>query len=353
MSLIDSKEKTINEKKIKSCILSFIILSAFLNGCDKDDIINGPGIGDTRFNIAVYQYSDNFFLVDTLYRRSFLDYYNNETGILTQHTYDNRILSNDVSFEVWVQCEVTEISKRFAVAYLLLYEEPVGGYSDTLWNVSQTHGIRFFGYFRKLNPNEYYISEYAGMIGFKINIPSNFHAGIVYKTSNVKKYGIGSYESTQTDTLLLKMFKTENQSPDQTPLAWELKLKNVYRLPITNVLQSPFLLDVVIDDYNVYRSIIPGMNILLLQITQLDRYQPNSRIPPPDGIFDFLPGLTIIPETGDIIFPTFRPFYDEFRDAGVDSVYWFPELYEQRKTVAQNLPIANKFRIHGYGESGR
>ena len=341
-------------KKIKSCILSFILLSAFLIGCDKDNNICGPGIGDTRFNIAAYEYSDNHFLIDTLYRRSFLDYYNNTTGILTQHTYDNQILSNDISFEVWVQADFYPGGgKRSAVAHILLPAEPVGGYSDTLINTTRIPGIRFFGSFRKLNLDEYYISEYAGMIGLKINIPDNYHAGIVYKTQNGKKYGIGSYESTQTDTLLLKMFKTENQSPDQTPLAWELKLKNVYRLPITNVLQSPFLLDVVIDDYNVYRSIIPGMNILLLQITQLDRYQPNSRIPPPDGIFDFLPGLTIIPETGDIIFPTFRPFYDEFRDAGVDSVYWFPELYEQRKTVAQNLPIANKFRIHGYGESGR
>ena len=339
-------------KKINSLFLVIFILSVIITGCDKDNNICGLGVDTQRFSTGVLDYSDNWFLVDTLYKRSFLDFYNDSTGILTQHTYDNRILSNDISFEVWVQCEVTEINKRYAVAHTLLYEEPAGGYSDTLINTTQVPGIRFFGFFRQLTPNEFYISEYAGMIGFKINIPDNYHAGIVYRTQNGNKYGKGRNDVGPQDTLILKMFKTANQSPDGTPLAWELKLKNIYRLPVAKVLSSPFLLDVVYDDYGVLRSKIPGMNTLLLQITKLDRYQANTRVPPPDGVFDFLPGYTIITETGDIIFPTFRPFYDEFRDAGVDSVYWFPQLYEQRKSIAQTYPIAHRFRIHGYAVSG-
>lgn len=340
-------------KKINSCFLVIFICSVIITGCDKDNNICGLGVDTQRLNIAAYEYSDFHFLVDTLYKRSFLDVYNDTTGVLSQFTSDNMILSNDNSFEIWVQCEITEINKRYAVAHTLLYEKPTGGYSDTLLYTTQILGIRFFGYFRQLHPSEYYISEYAGMIGFKIHIVENYHAGIVYKTSNGNKYGVGSFESGPQDTLILKMFKTQNQSPDGTPLAWELKLKNVYRLPMSNISYYPFELDVVYDDYNVLRSKIPGMNILLLQITKLDRYTGYTKHGPPDGIFDFLPGYTIITETGDIIFPTFRPFYDEFRDAGVDSIYWFPELYEQRKTIAQNLPIANKFRIYGYAVSGR
>ena len=338
-------------KKINSCFLVIFICSVIFIACDCDNI-SSSGTNNFNFSIPIYDYSDFHYLIDTLYRRSFLDYYNDSTGILTQHTYNNKILSNDNSFEIWVQCEVTEINKRYAVAHTLLYEEPAGGYSDTLINTTQIPGIRFFGYFRELHPGEYYISPTAGMIGFKINLPDNYHAGIVYKTQEGNKYGKGSNDIGPQDTLIIKMFKTENQSPDGTPLAWELKLKNIYRLPFVNVLQSPFLLDVVFNDNGYYRSTIPGMNTLLLQITKLDRYQANTRVPPPDGIFDFLPGYTIITETGDIIFPTLRPFYDEFRNAGVDSVYWFPELYEQRKTIAKIFPIAHRFLIHGYAESG-
>lgn len=338
-------------KKIKSCILSFIILSAFLIGCDSDNI-SVPETNDINFSIPIYEYSEYHYLVDTLYKSSFLDYCNNTSGVLTQHTYDNAILKNDVSLEVWVQANYIDTVTRLAVSYILLPEEPVGGYSDTLWNVSQVHGFRFFGSFRKLKPDEFYISEYTGMIGFKIDLPSYYHAGIVYKTQDGKKYGIGSYETAQTDTLLLKMFKIYNQNPDQTQLAWELKLKNVYRLPIKNVLQSKLRLNVFFYDNGVYGLNLPGVNLDLLQITKLDRYQVFSRNPPPDGLFDFLPGLTIMPETGDIILPTFRPFYDEFRDVGADSVYWFPELYEQRKSYAQTKPNAIRFFIRGYAYSG-
>ena len=338
-------------KKINSCFLVIFIFSVIFTGCDKDNIIYGPSVEVTRFNIAAYEYSDNHYLVDTLYKRSFLEVYNDSSGAYSGYVYEHGILQNDISFEVWVQCEVTEINKRFAAGHIMLYEKPAGGYHDSLKNPQLTIGETFFGFFRKLNESEYFINGHAGNIGLKLNLPDNYHAGIVYKTNIGKEFGLGSIEVGPLDTLILKMFKTANQSPDETSLAWELKLKNIYRLPVTNVLQSPFLLDVVIDDYGVIRSKIPGMSILLLQITKLDRFT-GTAMGIPDGVFDFLPNRTIITETGDIIFPTFRPFYDEFRDAGVDSIYWFPELYEQRKTVAQNLPIANKFRIYGYAVSG-
>ena len=340
-------------KKINSCFIVVFIFSVIFIACDSDNI-GGSGTNNFNFSIPIYDYSDSHYLVDTLYGRSFLDFHNHDSGIITQHTYDNRILSNDVSFEVWLQCEVTEINKRLAVAHLMLYERPAGGYPDSLKNPSQlVPGKVSFGYFRELHPGEYYISEYAGMIGFRINIPDDYHAGIVYRTNSGKEFGAGSIASGAQDTLILKMFKTANQSPVETPLAWELKLKNIYRLPINNVLQNPFDLNVYFYENGVYEPRIPGTTVSILEITKLDRYQANTRTPPQDGIFDFLPGYTIIPETGDIIFPTFRPFYDEFRDAGVDSAYWCPEIYGMRKTVAQTTQNANRFLIHGYAVSGR
>lgn len=337
--------------KINSLFLVIFIFSVIITGCDSDNI-GGSG-NNFNFSIPIFDYSDSHFLVDTLYKSSFLDYNNNTSGVFTQHTNDNRILSNDNSFEVWVQCEATEISKRLAVGYVMLYEKPAGGYPDSLKNPAHSiAGEIFIGYFRKLTQSEYYVSEYAGMIGFKINIPNDYHAGIVYRTNEGKEFGQGSYGSGTQDTLILKMFKTSNPNPEFNALAWELKLKNIYRLPINNVLQDQFDLDIYFYENGVYAPRIPGTVKDILEITQLDRYQGSTHIPPPDGRFDFLPGYTIIPETGNIIFPTFRPFYDELRFAGADSVYWFPELYEQQKAVAQTMPNATRFYIMGYAVSG-
>ena len=87
-------------------------------------------------------------------------------------------------------------------------------------------GLKFSGYFRKLEPTEYYINPYAGFISLKINVPDNYHIGVAYRTKKGKIYGTTeSDRSGFSDTLILKMIKVKDQSPDQTPLAWELKLR--------------------------------------------------------------------------------------------------------------------------------
>ena len=316
------------------------------------------GSQEQIFNIAAYEYSDNHYFLDTLYKSSFLDVFNNTSGVLAQSTYNNRVLSNDISFEVWVQTEVTEIDKRYAVAYTQLYEEPAGGYIDTLIQTGQEPGIRFFGYFRQLTKAEYMIHENAGFLTLKINVPDNYHIGVVYRTNDFKKYGKGRIDVGAEDTLLLKMIKTANQSPDGTPLAWELKMKNIYRLPVSKVVEDGFELQIKYDENGILEPRPPGAGLSkdLTEILGLDRFQKNSRNPPADGLFDYLPGFTLNLETGDVIFPTLEPFRENLIIAGLSdsSSFVFDELYSQRKSVAQNLPIATKYRIYGKakGEAG-
>lgn len=315
------------------------------------------GVQETTFNIAAYEYSDNHYFLDTLYKSSFLDVYNNTSGVLSQSTYNNEVFSNDISFEVWIQADYSSGSdKRTAISYTQLYEEPLGGYPDSLIKTTKVPGLRFFGSFRKLKPTEYTIDRYAGFISLKINVSATTpHVGVTYKTQDGKKYGIGSYESNKTDTLILKLVKTENQSPDQTPLAWELKMKNIYRLPVSKVVKDGFNLDIKFEQDGVYSPKLPsstGLTKNLIELLQLDRYQPDSRNPPPDGKFDFLPGLTINTETGDVIFPTLKPF--EEIPGLTDSSYIFDELYTLRKLDAQTKPLATKYKIIGSakGEAG-
>lgn len=308
-----------------------------------------------EFQINVWNYSDNHYFLDTLYKSSFLEVFNSTTNTYSQQVYNNRVLSTNNDFEVWVQCDYFESQKRLAVAYVQLYERPPNGYPRDSIKTSLIPGVRFFGFFRKLSPNEYTINEYAGFISFKFDV-QNLNIAVAYTTQDGKKYGKGSTESTGSDTLILKLIKCDNPDPENTPVAWELKMKNIYRLPVSKVIQDGFKLDVMYNDGNVFvpNAPIPGVNSTLSQITYLDRYQGTSLQGPPDNQFDFLPGRTINVETGDIIFPVLRPFWDNIVAVGGDSTFIFKEIYTQSKNLAQNASNANKYAIKGSakGEAG-
>jgi len=315
------------------------------------------GTSQQDFQVNIYDYSENHYFVDTLYKSSFIDYYNNTTGILLPTTLSNQIIENDPSFEVWVQTLPTDGRKRSAVAITQL-PDINNVLIDTLINTQEITGIRFFGFFRKLDPNEFTINSLAGFISLNINLPENYAVGVTYVTKTGLKFGLGSNDRPQNnDTLILKMVKCANQSPEATPVAWELKMKNIYRLPVSKVIQDGFKLEVLYNNENVYEPTIPipGQNAKqLLQVTGLDRYTGTTRVPPPDNLFDYLPGYTINTQTGDIIFPSLRPFFDNIRDAGADTSLFFDTLYTGRKTAAQNVPVATKYIIKGSakGESG-
>lgn len=314
------------------------------------------GTSQQDFQIAVYDYSENHYFLDTLYKSSFLDYYNNTTGQLSQQTLNHQILHTDPSFEVWVQTLPTDGTKRPGVAITHLPEITTVPY-DSLIKTEEIAGLRFFGQFRKLNANEYTINPQAGYLSLNISLPDNYAVGVTYVNKMGEKFGRNSIDAPQfNDTLILKMVKCANQNPDAAPLAWELKMKNIYRLPVSKVVEDGFKLEVLYNNDNVYEpTITAGQNsIQLLEVLGLDRYTGTTRVPPPDNVFDFLLGYTINTETGDIIFPTLRPFYDELRKAGADTSYLFDTLYTGRKNFAMNTPIATKYIIKGSakGESG-
>ncbi|MCX7834151.1 MAG: cell surface protein SprA [Ignavibacteria bacterium] len=315
------------------------------------------GSQSQEFQINVFDYSDNHYFLDTIYKSSFLDYYNNTTGVISPKTDSNQVLAGDNSFEVWVQTDITDSRKRYAVAITMLPEATTVNY-DTLINTNEIQGIRFFGVFRKLEQNEYYINPYAGFISLKVNIPENFVVAVTYRTKKGEKFGRSSKDKPQnSDTLVLKMVKCRNLNPEATPLAWELKLRNIYRLPVSKVIQDGFSLNIYYtNEENNDVPTIPTQSgqKQLLQIVGLDRYQGTTRNPPPDNVFDFIPGLTINVESGDIIFPTLRPFFDNISEAGADTSYFFSQLYTKVKTEAITYPIATRYKIKGTakGEAG-
>ena len=80
--------------------------------------------------------------------------------------------------------------------------------------------------------------------------------------------------------------------------------------------------------------------------------------PYPDGMFDFLEGLTIDSDNGYIIFPVTEPFGSHLRSRLGDNPtaerFLFQELYDSTRTIARQHPEKNKFRLTGEyrGSSG-
>ncbi|MBN1448600.1 MAG: cell surface protein SprA [Bacteroidetes bacterium] len=143
--------------------------------------------------------------------------------------------------------------------------------------------------------------------------------------------------------MVLKLVKPKNLGPSFEK-AWKLKVRSIYSLNTRN-LTAEDLANFKI----VYRNggqpdqeILPNTNAQLIRLFGLDYTDDSGG--PPDGKIDFLPGLTVNPARGEIIFPTLEPW-----DAGMKSLfrtlyggnpsemeqYAYPEIYTQTKTQAR------------------
>lgn len=319
------------------------------------------GVQDQNFQISVWDYSDSHYFIDTLYKSSFNVVYNDTLG--KQYNTDvfaNRINLANNNFEVWIQCQVTESKKRFAVGKVMLGPRPSTGYDTSITNPVTVIGDKFAGYFRKLEENEYRVDEFAGFVSLKLSVPETYYVGVVYNTykatDNIFGKGTRAGESNGNDTLVLKLIKVDTPDPVLTPLAWELKMKNIYRLPVSRILEDGFVLDALYNNNNVFQKNIANLNnsLSLSTILNIDRYAGKTTKFAPDGVFDFLTGRTILTESGDVIFPDLKPFADNIKIAGADTTFQYSEIYTQKKDLAKTSLKANLYILKGSakGESG-
>ncbi|MCX6158167.1 MAG: hypothetical protein NTY74_09355 [Ignavibacteriae bacterium] len=330
--------------KIVLLFVSFAVLSVLLSSCESTTVSNPSNPAD-NFQINVWDYSENHYFVDTLYKRCFNEYYNDS---ITSYTLENSINLNNNYFEVWVQCNTTNMYRRFCAGKVMLGARPQQGYDTSITNPRSIIDNKFAGYFYKLDNSQYYVNPNAGFIGLKINIPVEFHVGVVYRTNSTSNniFGKGSFESSFGDTLILKLVKGSYSDPSIAPVCWNLQMKNVYKTPYTN-LQTTSTVFLKYNVNNVYRDTIPGTTTPLITMLKLDRYNNATLTPPPDGKFDWLLNRTIFPETGYIVFPILEPFGKGIRNYGLDSTYTFTEIYSQKKIFTMISYKAIMYRLSG------
>ena len=225
-------------------------------------------------------------------------------------------------------------------------------------------------YAKKLSPSEYTLNPELGYISLNTNLQPNQVLAVAYQyTFNGQVYQVGELSrnvppdsSSAPKVLYLKMLKSTAIRVD-LPI-WDLMMKNIYSLGAYQIGQQDFRLDIFyIDPGGGRKRFLPSGNLsdeMLIRVLNLDRLN-NQGDPQPDGVFDFLPGFTINPQNGRLIFPVVEPFGDylrqELEDAGSGDLadqYVFDALYDSTLFIAQQFPELNRYEIKGQysGEAG-
>ena len=239
----------------------------------------------------------------------------------------------------------------------LLRDQPV----TRLQPISQ---YQVLSYARLLNPSEYTVNRQLGYISLNQTLNNDDILCVAFEYSlNGRNYRVGEFstdipQNPQTPNVLFaKMLKGPSLRPD-LPM-WDLMMKNVYSLGAFGIQQKDFRFNIVYadDPSGADLNYIPAPNEPLLtgqpliQVLNLDNMN-TVQERAPDGLFDFIEGITVNTQQGRIIFPTVEPFGENLRKKFITNpqlarYYCFFELYDSTRFAAIQLPQYNKFFIRG------
>ena len=217
---------------------------------------------------------------------------------------------------------------------------------------------------RKLRNSEFTFHPELGFISVNINVQPDQVLGVAFQyTYNGETFKVGEIASNSpnvgTDTLnptpevlFVKMLKSTTQRIDIP--TWDLMMKNVYSIGAFQVNQEDFKLDIFYEDPGRgIKRFLPETNLAgepLLRVFNLDILNTQGD-PQPDGIFDFVPGVTINPRNGRIMFPVLEPFGSslarQIDDPNLREQYVYQELYDQTVFLAREFPEKNRYTIKG------
>jgi cell surface protein SprA len=213
---------------------------------------------------------------------------------------------------------------------------------------------------RKLKLEEFKFNDRLGYISLNNQLNYDEILCVSYQyTINGKTYQVGEFSDEVqggNNFLITKLLKSSIINT-KIPL-WDLMMKNIYSLGAYQVNKEDFKLDIYYNNPTTGVDIpyLPeGTGIVGKQIIRLigaDTLNVNND-KTADGYFDFIPGITINPQNGQIIFPRLEPFGSGLRRAflpeeqSIATKFVFQELYDSTRIAAMQIPQKNRFKIKG------
>jgi cell surface protein SprA len=218
---------------------------------------------------------------------------------------------------------------------------------------------------RKLDPSEYTLNSQLGFISLKQQINSNQVVAVAYEYSfrgQIYQVGEFSTDLAEPRPLFLKMLKSTELNT-HTPM-WDLMMKNIYSIGAYRVQKDGFKFNIWYLDQRMGVDInfLPQDEFndrSLVQLLGMDKLTFLGK-PGQDGIFDFMPNITINADNGRIIIPKLEPFGNGMRQAFLDEglsqdrvdelmrLYGFDSLYRNTPIDARNkYPERNRYTLKG------
>ncbi len=214
---------------------------------------------------------------------------------------------------------------------------------------------------RKLDQNQYKFHPQLGYITLNQALNQDEVLAVAFQyTAGGRTYQVGEFSNdgvTPPKTLILKLLKSTVL--DVRMPTWDLMMKNIYALNAFQLDREDFYMDVLYmnDETGVPIPFLPDGNLsdtLLVGVMELDRLN-NNNDPFPDGIFDFVPGVTIDQQRGRIIFPVVEPFGSNLEEKldteQARDKYVYNALYDSTRFRAQEQTQKNKFILRGQYKS--
>lgn len=250
---------------------------------------------------------------------------------------------------------------------------------------------------------EYTLHPQLGYISLNQRLTNDEVLSVAFQfTVGGKVYQVGEFandgavETNTTGTvpsnaansnLVLKMLKSSVTNVDEP--VWDLMMKNIYDTGAYQLSQEDFKLNIFYNEAAPLNYITPvegtpfGVDFkgkpieetTLLRLFNFDKLNFNNDPQANgDGFFDFVPGVTVIPQNGKIVFTKAEPFgrylfnvldndnnptnnEDDYKNTASynpnQKKYVYDVLYKSTKTKALDENEKNKFQIRGrYKSSG-
>nr|WP_143756515.1 cell surface protein SprA [Chryseobacterium sp. RU37D] len=216
---------------------------------------------------------------------------------------------------------------------------------------------------RRLNQNEYTLQPQLGYISLNQKLNDNQLLAVSFSytmNGSNQVYKVGEF-SEESQVLVTKVLKPNTTVKTSSPM-WDLMMKNIYSLDAGQVNQDGFILNVLYRDPQSGGKVnyLPVNNNdqirsqPLIKLLNWDRLNVNGDLQSNgnstgDGIFDFVNGITIRPETGRVIFTKVQPFGSFIQNVigSNDPQFVFSDLYTQQKQVATSSNLAQRYTIEG------
>ncbi|MFH4964616.1 cell surface protein SprA [Gaetbulibacter sp. M235] len=229
---------------------------------------------------------------------------------------------------------------------------------------------------QRLNNDEVLAVSFQFTVGGQVYQVGEF-ANDGVDATNVTTNTSGQVTSVVNSNLVLKLLKSSITNVNQP--VWNLMMKNIYDTGAYQLSQDDFKLNIFYNEASPLNYITPvsgtpfptpGPNqdalqeTPLLRVFNLDKLNFNNDPQTNgDGFFDFVPGITVIPQNGKIIFTSAEPFGKYlFNKLSLNSSedynnnatyndnqkkYVYDVLYKSTKTAALEAIEKNKFKLKG------